>query len=323
MIEYKRNNEALKAAVREHSIAGYPLKVPMFGDAFGVSAGVGGHGISAVIVAPKEPRPFEELAQSQGWRDEKQDMAYWVNYSRQKNQPSLIWMHPHSQAILEDGYKVSERDIKKAWLRAMGHVDSSDRVQKYSFDLSQVSMHPDTIEPGMIVEFADGDREYKWAGRVVGVEKDPQDGSKIIYLETFEPVPSLLAPHALAPWMIQPAFVPDKTWVLGYGTYEAMKRKKVKIPAGMFDPKDSEKRVYFLDQPVPLAEIEEFCTKNYSNEPQCVWQSMVLIVLPLHPAKDGKGRHQGGTFRPFPDKILKTEIEAQIDYYGDQMEFEP
>jgi len=96
----------------------------------------------------------------------------------------------------------------------------------------------------------------------------------------------------------------------------------LRFPPGMFDPKDPEKRVWFLDQPIPLSVIDNFCKQYYPQHPECVWQSMVLIVLPIHPAQDTKGRHAGGVFKPYPDDTLRTEIEAQIDYYGEGMEFE-
>lgn len=328
MVEYRRNTEGLKAAVREHSIEGYPIKVPIFGEALGIKTNTI-RDLTAVLVKPVETFTFEQLSQKLDWDKEKHGVEHWVKYARSRNMPHadtepLRWIYPTGRAILEDGYKLSEEDIRKQWLIASKSIDKDGVVQSYSFDIRQVSMHPNDIEPGMIIEFSDssGGKEYGWTGRVIGVEPDPEDKSKIIYLETFEPVPALLAPKALAPWMIQPSFVPEKTWVIGYGTYEAMRRKNVDIPPGMFDPKDNEKRVYFLDQPIPLSVIENFCTEYYPKEPQCVWQSMVMVVLPLHPAVDNKGRHQGGTFRPFPDDTLRTEIEAQIDYYGGEMEFE-
>lgn len=326
MIEYRRNNEDLKTAIREHSIHGYPLQVPIFKDARGLKTNTVRE-LTAVIVEPVQPFTFAKLAGEHEWSEDKHDMAYWVKYARDKNMPHadtepLRWLHPRSRAILEDGYKVSEREIRKQWYLASGHIDRKGNVLSESFDLRQVTMHPEAIEPGMIVEFVDSQNRLGIPGRVVGIAEDPQDKSRIVYLETFEPVPSLLAPKAIAPWLIQPSFVPDKTWVLGYGTLEAMKRKKVEVPAGMFDPKDPEKRVYFLDQPVPVSFVENFCKQYYPDHPECSWQSLVLIVLPIHAAVDPKGRHQGGVFKPYPDDTRKIEIEQQIDYFGEGMEFE-
>jgi hypothetical protein len=325
MIEYRRNNEDLKTAIREHTISGYPLKVPVFEEGRGLKTSTV-RDLIAVVVEPVKPITIEELSTKLGWNKEKKGQKAWIEYARGRNVPSgesLKWIHPRTLARLEDGYKVSDEDIKRDWARASGHIDKDGNVLSYSFDMRQVQMHPEGIEPGMIVEFLDGsERGAGIPGRVVGVADDPEDKSKIIYLETFEPVPSLMAPKAMAPWLIQPTFVPDKTWVIGYGTLEAMKRKKVEIPPGMFDPKDAEKRVFFLDQPIPLAVIEDFCKKHYPDEPKCVWQSMTLMVIPIHPARDPHGRHGGGIFKPFPDDTQRTDIQANIDYYGEGMEFE-
>lgn len=327
MVDYRRNNEDLKVALREHSIHGYPLRVPIFGKALGVKTNTA-RDITGIVVEPAEPMSFEELAAEMRWSPERQKKAYWVDYARSKHMPladrePLRWIYPKTRARLEEGYSVSEQEIRKDWLLAMDQVDKNDKIQSYSFDMNQVSMDPLEVAPGMIVQFKDSStRDAGIPGRVIGIGEDPQDNSRIVYLETFEPVPALLAPKATAPWLIQPEFVPERTWVLGYGTVEAMKRKKVEVPAGMFDPKDSEHRVYYLDQPIPLADVREFCGKNYPKNPECIWQSMVLMVLPLHPAEDKNGRHQGGVFKPYPDDIRTTEIEAQIDYFGQGMEFE-
>lgn len=325
MIDYRRNTEDLKHAVREHTIYGYPIKVPVFGEAKGVKTS-SVRELTAVIAEPVEEWTFERLSEAIGWDKEKKGLKEWIEFGRSRNMRNpehLTWMHPRSSARLEDGYKVSEEDMKRDWMLASEQLDRKGKVLSYSFDMKQVQMHPETIEPGMLVEFLDGsERGAGIPGRVVAIGEDPEDKSRIVYLETFEPVAALLGPKALAPWLIQSSFVPDRTWVIGYGTLEAMKRKKVEIPPGMFDPKDSEKRLYYLDQPIPLSMIEDFCKTHYPDNAQCVWQSMVFIVLPIHPAKDPKGRHQGGVFRPYPDDIRKTEIEAQIDQFSEGMEFE-
>jgi len=90
----------------------------------------------------------------------------------------------------------------------------------------------------------------------------------------------------------------------------------------MFDPKDLGERVYFLDQPMPLSRVQQFCEKHFPDKPQCVWQSMVFMVLPIHPKAHPKGVYNGGSFQPYPDDLKITEIEAQIDYFSEGMEFE-
>lgn len=335
MVDYQRNAEDLKRALREHSISGYPIKVPIWDlPQPGISTS-SIKGLTSVLVGITDSTSFSALAQFHGWGNEKIPLEDWVKYAKEMRMPRadthpLQWMHPYSIAMLEDGYSVSMQDIKRAWLKALGHVDNQDMVVKYSFDLSKVRMDPSNLQPGMIVEFQDNPptRERSRApappvvGRVLAVEQDTYDQTPVVFLETFEPVPATLAPEALSPWMINPSFVPNKTWALGYGTYDALKRKRVKIPRGMFDPKDEHKRTYFLDEPLPLSVIQEFCEKHFPKDPQCVWQSMVFLVLPIHSKPDPKGRHPGGSFKPYPDDIRPTEVEAQIDYFSEGLEFE-
>lgn len=277
------------------------------------------------------PVHIDYLASVRNWDQQRYGISYWLKYTIEHNLPHseenpLKWIHPSTQEYLQNGWTVSEKDIQARWLREQGHL-ADDDLLKFSFDLNSVTMDPDALQPSMIVEFQDHPHKDvpqlgPFPGRVLGLEKDPQDGTTIVLLESFEPVPALLAPKSIAPWMIDPSYVPNKTWAIGYGTYKAMTKKRVKIPMGMFDPQDAAKRVYFLDQPMPLSKIQSFCEKHYPKNPECVWQSMVFLVLPIHAAADLKGRHNGGIFRPYPDDLQTTEIEAQIDWFSEGMEFE-
>lgn len=326
-MEYRRNTEDLKQAIRDHTIHGYPLKVPIFKTALGIKTS-SLRELVAVIVEPIDKMSFDTLAAAQEWGTTKQDLKHWIDYAASERMPHaetepLRWMHPNSRVILEEGYKVSEADIRKEWLRASGHLDAKDKIKSYSFDINQVTIDPKELSTGMIVEFREAESHGNAVvGRVIGTTKDPQDGSIVVFLETFQPVPALLAPGAQAPWLMDPSFIPDKTWVIGYGTLRAMKKKGLEIPSGMFDPNDPEKKVYFLDQPIPLSVIRDFCRQYYPTEDKCIWQSMVYMVIPLHPAADSQGRHHGGIFRPYPDDTRTTEIEAEIDYFGEGIEFE-
>jgi hypothetical protein len=335
MLKYRRDVEGLKTAIREHSIDGYPLTVPIFKKALGINTSVS-RDMVIVVVRPENPTTFEQLADAQGWGSENFGVKHWVNFARERNivgadSNPLKWIHPKTRAILEDGNKVSMRDIQKEWLQESGHVDRHGNVLSYSFHMKDVGMDPEDVVPGMIVEYSDVSKhELKTAGRVVGIGKDSKDGSRIVYLETFEPVPAYMGPASIAPELIQPNFVPDRTWVLGKGTIMAMLKKGVPIPSGLFMDQRSinefshhnhQHNVYFLDQPIPLSVVKEFCERNYPDRPECVLQSVILMVLPLQPAHHGK-LHKGGYFKPYPDDTQTTEIEAQIDYFNEGMEFE-
>lgn len=323
MVEYRRDTENLKRAIREHTVHGYPLMVPDFGDAKAISTTTI-RGLTSIHYEFDQPMPLKDYALKKNWAHIKLDREGWNRYALQHRMPHadtapLRWMHPKSQAVIEEGYKLSMQDVQRTWLQELGHL-TGDNITKFSSDLNSVFMPPNqSIEPGMIVTFHDNASRRDFPGRVIAYGIDPRDNTPVIYLESFEPIPALLAPKAISPWLLEPSFSPDRTWALGYGTMMAMEKKRVKIPKGMWDEGE---RVYYLDQPMPLSKVEKFCTKNYPNEPQCIWQSMVFLVLPLHPFADKQNLHEGGEFKPFPDDVETTEIEAQIDYFGGSMEFE-
>lgn len=332
MIHYTRNTEDLKRAIREHTVAGYPLQLP---PPFSTGIGIKTKTIprQTSIIAEVDPAiPFDKLADYRHWDATPYGYDYWVKYTETHNRPRhpqnpLKWLHHKSIESLENGYTLSERDIHAKWLHESGHLDHENFIRKFSFYLNTVIMTPEELQPGMIVEYQDHPvKDQKifgpFAGRVLAVEKDSQDGTPIVLLESFEPVPALLAPKSLAPWMMDPSYVSNNTWALGKGTYLAMQKKRIKIPLGMFDPQDPKQRVYFLDQPMPLAKVQKFCEKHFPNKPNCVYQSMVFMVLPIHATPHPKGVYNGGWFRPYPDDLETTEIEAQIDYFTEGMEFE-
>ena len=333
MIGYVRNPEVLKTAIREHTISDYLLSVPIFDLAKGVSTSII-RGLTSVLVEPIQPLHIDEVGNRQRWSIEKHDLEYWRGYGSSRTPKSpLGWMHPRSVTVLQEGYSLSMRDIQEMWLKALGHIDADRIVRRYSFNLDQVSMDSENIHPGMVVEFVDTKSETSYVGRVYGTGADPQDGKPLIYLEPFTPVPAFFAPKAISPWVLNDSMIADKTWVLGPGTVAAMKRKRIKLPKGKYDPKDDReqsKKPYFLDQPIPISRVTELCEKYFPGQPICSWQSMVLLVLPLHPAAykeavQGPKRpkeHPGGMFRPYPDDVNPTEIEAEIDYFTQEMEFE-
>lgn len=322
MVEYRRDTENLKRAIREHTVHGYPIVVPDFGDATAISTSTI-RGLTSILASIDNPKPFKDYAEKKGWKNIKQDRESWEQFAKDMRMPAadtapLKWMHSNSQAALEEGYKLSMQDIQRTWLQELGHL-TGDNITKFSFNLDSVYMEFLKLEPGMIVTFHDNKSRLDYPGRVIAKGTDPKDHTPVIYLESFEPIPALLAPKAMAPWLLEPSFTPDRTWALGYGTVNAMKIKRVKIPKGVWD---KEERIYYLDQPIPLSQIEQFCSKKYPENPQCLWQSMVFLVVPLHPFSDSQNVHSGGEFRPFPDDTDRTDIEAQIDYFGGAMEFE-
>lgn len=326
MVEYRRNTAALRKALEERAVFGYPLKVPVFGDAEAVSMSIF-RNIISVLASPLVPMEFEDYVAKRQLSTEKHDRDYWVKWAQSRNIPRgefLAWMPSSIQTQLQEGYKVSQADIEREHLRSRECLDRHGRVTCDVFDISKVQVPVEKIKPGMMLQFEDKlSKAQAWPGRVVAVEPDPEDGSKVVFIETIDPTPFLSMPEASAPWMIDPSFIPDETWVIGYGTYEAMQRKNAKIPKGKFaedapaaefNANDDRYRLYYLDEPMPLSKIEKFCAKYYPKARACVWQSTALYVVPIHPAADKAGRHEGGIFRPVADTVWTGEIK--LPEYG-------
>lgn len=156
------------------------------------------------------------------------------------------------------------------------------------------------VKPGMKVEFIKAHNDPRGiAGTVVGLGVDPNDGSKIVYLELPEPVPVLTFRNVRSiQYDLANLYLPDnEIRVIGYGTLEAMKDMGVEIPPGRFDPNDSEKRLYFLDQPIPASIIQDFCNEHFPGEANCVMQSMFIEVVPIHAEAFPGEQETDGIFR--------------------------
>lgn len=330
MVEYRRNPASLKQALREHTISSYPLHVPIFGSAHGISTATI-RGQTSVLVTPDKPMSFEEFARAQDWGTTRRGLAEWEQYAIQEGMPHartepFRWMHPVSREILEAGNKQSMREIQKTWLEALDELNESDFIVKHSFPIDRVKIDPEKLHPGMLIHFQDiaHPTSREAVGRVLETGVDPEDQQPVFFLEPFEPTPALLAPRSIAPWLLEPSYISDMTWALGFGTLEAMKEAGVRIPKGSFARDDKKHRVYFLDEPMPISKVEQFCNKYYppkSDDPldarNCLWQSITFLVIPIHPTRDPFGRHRGGIIQPFPDDLDTTEIEAQMDWFGE------
>ncbi len=330
MAEYKRDVSELKRAIGAHRIAGYPVRVPVFGDAFAISSSTSiapSGGITGVMVRPATPMPFETFARIMMWSDAQLHLESWLdNFKKSgRTKGSGMSMIPADiQDRLERGETASMKDIQEFYLMAWGCLDLDRNVTCYSFPLTSVEIPPEKLRPGMLVEFYDRrSGRTDWMGRVAGFDIDPEDDSQVVVLvELFEPTPYLSLPKASSPGLIRPGFYSSNTWVLGKDVAEEMRKSRIPLPSGRWDIEDPEnaarRRLYYLENPMPIAELEAFCRTcpDCIGDPEeikaCTRNSMIMYVAPIHPGPHANSRmHQGGIFRPLPEDALEG-LETEV-----------
>jgi len=324
-----RDVPALRKALSNHSLVNYPVQVPIFGDAFIVNEGGRVHGLLAYLVRPAKPMPLAEYAEAKGWSDKKANLEGWLR-EIETRRGRHSWLPPHMWEILESGGMVSQRDVQAAWLIRSGCLDEHDNVTCDTFSEEHVVIPADKLHPGMMVEFRDEKMNQNFPGKIVDIRGEGKD--IIVYMELIEPLPFMDAPEAMEPQFIRPGFYSQQTIKIGYGTYEAIKKaikarvSKIKLPPGKIEEDKEGRRDgehYVLKEPMPLSVIEEFCQsycneKNYPNAEKrdmalryCVWQSLMLYIVPIHP-EPIRPDHNGGTFLPMPTERAMS-LEADLD----------
>lgn len=303
-----RDTGDLERALRKHSVNGYPVVGP---DWFGTGRIVGEgtrilNQLSYRVQADK-PIPFKTIADKFGWSTQQIKLETMLDDIRKRGfQQPWSKIPPEIQEQLESGGTASWRDVQEIWLMRAGCLDENQNVTCYDFQADMIEMVSEDLQAGMIVRFHDQKMNKDFDGTVVGIEGSGQN--TIVLLEVFEPTPFMDAPEAMDPSKIRPGFYSDHTFKLGYGTYEAFQKTKTKLPPGkaQTDP-ESRRQVphYILKDPIPLADIDAFCQKHYPGVAFCVWQCMILYIIPIHPAPVS-GEHQGGTFAPLPTDYARS-----------------
>lgn len=309
----QRDSGDLQQALRTHSVDGYPVSVPIFEEGTIEGNGTRVHGQISYRVKPTKPISFEDFAKLMHFGTQQLDLETMLNDLRKRGyQSPESMLPPEVQDSLHAGGTASWKDVQELFLVSGGCLDvETGMVVCYDFDSKHVSIPVDRLRPGMIVEFHDAKMSKGFAGRIVDVKGSGQDA--IVYMESFDPVPFMDAPEAMSPEHIRPGFYSNQTFKIGYGTHEAFQKTGTKLPPGhtQSDP-ESRRSVphYILKDPIPLADIETFCKKHYPDQPYCVWQCLILYIIPIHP-EAVSGEHQGGTFTPLPTDIARSgEIEV-------------
>lgn len=306
-----RDNEELKRALAHHTNVGYPVTVPGLGPGTIANEGVEVREFVFFRVAADKPVPIQKYAQAKRWDTGQKKLEEFIQENPQHRVPPII--HGEIRDNLEAGGTASWAYIYEFDLLKRGCLDPEGNVICDDFHAGQLQMDSKRIWPGMIIVFHDHKMNKDFPGKVA----DVRDG--IIYLEVFEPVPFMDAPEAIEPEKIRPGFYSDFTWKIGYGTYEAMQKKKFPIPKGNpVEDQEGRRQVphYVLDEPVPLAMVQEFCQKHFKGQPHCLWQALMLFIIPINPSAVSQ-MHSGGTFVPLP---LQEKEGLQIYGVTDQGE---
>lgn len=280
-----RDPEELRESIRDHVVEGYPVSIPIFGTGKVVNQVRIGGGKLFYIVCGDKPIPFEDYAKTTRLDATPMTLKQWEKGDRL---PPVNQLQPQLQDILEEGGKVSFKDHIYASLMAKGFIDLEQRVTCDTFEARHVKIDPNRLKKGMVVEFSEAGGGPEWAGRFVGF--DEVGDTKVALVEMFAPTPFMRAPEAIVPHGIRPGFYSSKTGALGYGTAQAWEDRRGKLPKGKWT---DDEREYILDEWEDLSIVEDLCREYYSNEPHCVWQAMMLYVIPLNIGK--------GTFHPMPE----------------------
>jgi len=310
----KRSSEELIRALETHSVEGYPVHDPIFGDAFIVRQRGSGPTMRytdaavetsapqiSYVTRPAKKFTFQDWVRARHLGTEPMSLAQWQErfgrYMRGGKLPVISEVYD----ALERGDKISEADAEYERLKFGEQLGPGNTVLWNVAQANQITIPPEKLKKGMLVEVNASDGFYG-NGRIVGHGKSPD----VVLLELFTPVSYFSATDAIANEEVRPGFFSANTYSLGYGTLQAMEDQNVPIPAGRF--LDAKEKEWILDELMPVSQIEEFCQKYYPQAQLCTLQSKIYYILPLHTT----GKYKA-TFHPLPEKFLTSEYVVSYD----------
>ncbi len=341
-MKYRRDDEALKAAIETYSIEGAEVYVPFFQNGIiqeqrgtGMVRRAGSEeGIAPpmtfFLVRAKSPVPWADWVARRFGREAGQrqmGMEEWKRYrgTGRYGEHVGINLHDYLSKKLEEGGTLSLADVEYDDLLNRGCIDPDGNVSCYTFWQKDIQLLKDQLKVGQLVE-----HEYKIGGdtrniqgAIAGFSKD----RSVVYLEVFTPIPYLECPDAISSTAIQKSFYSPYTYVLGYGVYEALELASEEtgenlIPPGKWDTEDVKERFIYTmkDTYLPIKVVSDICKEAYggdepcfehggesagcSNAKHCLWQSLILYVVPLY--LDYK--EQIGTWKPLAEKSVPTDV---------------
>jgi len=312
----KRSSEELIRALETHSVEGYPVHDPIFGDAFIVRQGGSAptlrytdKGVEkaapqiSYVTKPAKRFTFQDWVRARHLGTEPMSLEQWKQkygrYMREEKLPVIAEVYD----ALEAGEKISEADAEYQRLKFGELLGPGDTVLWNVAQANQVTIPPEMLKKGMLVEVNANDGFYG-NGRIVGYGKSPN----VVLLELFTPVSYFSATDAIANEEVKPGFFSANTYSLGYGTLQGMEDMGLPIPPGKY--LDGKEKEWILDELMPVSEIEAFCKKYYPQAPLCTLQSKIYYILPLYTNTDGKYH---AVFHPLPEKFLTSEYVVSYD----------
>ncbi len=289
---YERVGAALKEALQNYTVQGYPVTV---------------HPMGAGKIA-------EQLLQRQGalYRVLADTPISWSQYSERLHlsdqkltKAQIIERNPlEAEVLLDEQIErgLSAKDLYYLNLKRLGCLDDRERVTCVVAPWRNTTIPK--LKRNMLVEYSEhlggvsGIRV--WAGRIVGFA----DSNNVVLLELFEPVPFMRTPESVVPEQIKKGFYSEVSWSLGYGLHQAMEDNAADlIPEGKWA---DDEREYLMKEGLALKDIEKFCKEHYPKEPHCVWHGMTMFIVPI--------RMGQGEFHPLR--------EDTVDYYEGVVEVE-
>lgn len=308
----ERDSDELKSLLEKHSVAGYPVRVPILGDAKIIrQEGTGpvrrytessmelGSPQVAYVVAPAKSFPFSQWVAGRRLTTAPMNLEQWMEKYGARTRSGILPMLMEQREDLERGTPISEADAEFGLMKNSGCIGPGDTVICATFWANQVEMAPEKLKRGQLVEFDEGNISVP--GRIVG-----KDGDDVILLEAFTPVPYMEAPNAINSKAIKPGFYSSKTFSIGYGLRQAFEDANIPLPPGKLI--DNE-RQYVMDDLMDLSIIQHFCKQHYPEEGHCIWQGLLLYIIPLNL----KGEYTG-KFRPLPENMIPSEYIVDYEH---------
>jgi len=306
---HSRDYSELQRALETHSVVWYPVLVPIFGRGHITSQANAGAFIYYGVEGDKSI-PFAKWIDKKGIDTERLDLKGWEDrywYGSRKMTGS--GMQYELKERLERGGIVSPADVEYADLKARGCMDEEEMVHCNPFDSRSVQMDPKDLKSGMLIEVEGTNYSIHgrgqtdvWPARVVTVS-----GSDLL-LDLLVPLTYLRMPDLIDSKKIKPGYHSKKTVAFGEGLVQAWTNESGefdfegrKLPPGEWS---EDKKEYLLNEPLESDVLEEFCKENFPDEPHCLWQGLLMYVIPV---KLGKRDQYSLVARPLPENSVPVE----------------
>lgn len=319
---YNRDSAELREALDQHSVEGYPVEVPTYGEGHIVRQGGTGPianrntdtGVTQrgapqpfFVVRIKNPMPFSKYAESKRLSKDLLTPAKWEELL--ESHRAGVLLGDETLKRLEAGESVSRWEAEYEAMYDGGQLDGDGNIIYANFFPGQVEVPEGLIKRDMLVEITEGSEKAGLPGRYWGSIDGGAEG-KVAYLELFSPLPYMEAPDAIASPFIKPEFISKFTYALGYGTAQTWELMKGKLPKGKYA--EGTEKIYYLEEAIPLSKITKLC-KDYTKRelpgqeepPHCVWQAVILNILPVY--------LKNVTVRPLPEHVITGEMVVSFD----------